>query len=322
MAGLMQISLKDQAANELAKFNERIAGLSEYKLMTVAEHGIGKVTKCRQAVKQLRLDIEEKRKELKADSLEYGRTVDGIAKQLTAVVRDVEDTLAAQEAEHEAEKQRVKAAKEAERMAALNARIDRMINAGVMPENRVQIEAMTAEEFESHLAAEIVKAAEAKAEAERLEQLRLEEAERQANEIRIREEELRAEQMRLDAERAAEAERQRIEREAIEAERAEMRREQEELQRQQQALRAKAEAEAAEQRRIAREAEEERQAEVLRLRLEALKPEIEKAEAFVSALLIAAEDSIRRLNSPGWSDEALQAVKNCGRSIVAMVRDR
>jgi chromosome segregation ATPase len=150
---------------------------------------------------------------------------------------------------------------------------------------------------------------------ERRERLQAEqeaEAKRQAEELRVRAEEM--ERQRL-ADEAAMAE----QRKAMEAERAEMRRQQEEVNRQQAELRAKAEAEAAEQRRKEREAEEARKAEAEVARLEALKPEIEKAQDFAQSMITDAQDSLTRLGNPAWAGDAMHAVRNCVAAIIALV---
>ena len=56
----------------------------------------------------MRVNIEKKRKELKASSLEFGRAVDGEAKRLTSAVLEVESHLLSQRKIVEDEKERIK----------------------------------------------------------------------------------------------------------------------------------------------------------------------------------------------------------------------
>ncbi len=65
-----------------------------------------------QKVKGVRIDIEKKRKELKASSLEFGRAVDGEAKRLTSAVSEIEEHLARQRAVVDDEKKRRQREKE------------------------------------------------------------------------------------------------------------------------------------------------------------------------------------------------------------------
>lgn len=62
-----------------------------------------------------RTKVEQRRKELKADSLEWGRKVDGSAKELTALIESIEKPLQAKKDAVDAEKDRVK--REAEEAA-------------------------------------------------------------------------------------------------------------------------------------------------------------------------------------------------------------
>lgn len=70
-------------------------------------------------LRDTRVAIEKRRKELKADSLEYGRRVDTVAKLLIEQLLEIEQPLKDQKAAVDEEKARVKAKKEAvERKAA------------------------------------------------------------------------------------------------------------------------------------------------------------------------------------------------------------
>jgi seryl-tRNA synthetase len=126
-----------------------------------------------------------------------------------------------------------------------------------------------------------------------------EEAERirQAEELRIRAEEI---ERQRQADEAVLAEQRR----AMEAEREELRRQQDEIRK------------AAEEK-----AEAERKAEKL-ARLEALKPEIEKAENFAQCMITDAQDSLLRLGNPEWGNDAMHAIRNCGATIISLVQSR
>ena len=114
------LSLTEQAVNAMKQFEPLIENVRSYAVLTVSDDGIEKVSETRKSMKRLRLDIEAKRKELKAGALEYGNTVDGIAKKLSEPVIEVEGILQAQEEEFEAEKE-----KERERMAIAKIEIAR-----------------------------------------------------------------------------------------------------------------------------------------------------------------------------------------------------
>ena len=228
------------AVTELSRFNDQISSVKQYANVTLADDGIGKVEECHKTVKRLRLDIEAKRKDLKSGALEYGRTVDSIAKQLTAEVEPIEDRLAAERAIHDAEKEREKKEREAAKAAKLQSRIDQLNALGspidlaalaVMPDDdwawfmadekrkvternaRIEVERKAAEEFATKQRAERdAEAARMKAELE----LQAAENKRQAEELAIRKAEI-AEQQRIESERM------KAERAELEAKQAEIR---------------------------------------------------------------------------------------------------
>ena len=55
--------------------------------------GLAKVHAARMEVKNCRVAVEKHRKHLKADALEYGRTVDKEAKRITALLEPIEQHL-------------------------------------------------------------------------------------------------------------------------------------------------------------------------------------------------------------------------------------
>ena len=177
--------------------------------------GAKAVDAARRAVKAKRCEVERRRKELKADALEWGRAVDAEAKRITGLLEPIEQHLEEEETRIELEKARIAA----EEQARVNARrrdeherVMRRIEAlnrvggytGVM--TAAQMGDLSEMEFDELLdahrerweAAEVAR----KAEEKRLEQVRREqvaERERIAEERRIIEEEKRA----MAAEKAA-----------------------------------------------------------------------------------------------------------------------
>jgi len=99
------MELKERIKEDIAKFNwadAAIAQLSETKgKLTVTslddEVGFTAVRAARMDMVKYRSNIEKVRKELKADSLEYGRQVDGEAKRLTELILKIENPLKFQE---------------------------------------------------------------------------------------------------------------------------------------------------------------------------------------------------------------------------------
>jgi hypothetical protein len=360
-----ELTMTGRAVQELSTFNSLIETVIPYGDLTVADDGIGKVEEAHKAVKRLSASIEKKRKELKADALEYGRTVDSIAKQLTEKVDGVESKLKAEREAFDAVEKAEKAAKEAAKMAAKQARINEMVANGIaldwvaaeLPEEEwmwwlskakkeaasIVEEKRIAEEFaakqrkEREELAANMRAEEAAVQktqnritrmealgvaigsAERVGQLSDEQfehdyriAKKAVDDRRDAEEKemkRQAEELRI---RAGEIEKQRLADEAALAEqRKSMEAEKAELFRQQQELRKAAEA----------KDKAEREAEKL-ARLEALKPEIEKAQGFAECMITDAQDSLIRLGNPEWAGDAMHAIRNCGAAIISLVQCR
>lgn len=227
--------------------------------------------------RELRVAVEDKRKELKADSLAYGKAVDKVAKFLTSEIEAIEEPIKLakkreddrveaekQEAERKAREAReaveraAREAEEAERRAAHEAEQRRLA------EERAKLEAERKAMEEQRAAIE----------AEQRRQREAAEAE-----LRKQREALEAEQRRIAEQQADEARKLAEERAAVEAER----RRQEEAERQRLAeieLQQRAAEEAA---RIQREAEERESR-----RLAAL-PEAEKLKAWLLRIREAVE---------------------------------
>jgi chromosome segregation ATPase len=187
------------------KLAEEVERLRGHSFSTPAQYkdGVKAIATCR----GFRVAIEERRKELKEESLSYGRQVDLVAKQLVAVVENVEKVL-------KAEKQEVDEAKErAKREAAMAEQ--RRIEA----EAREKLEA-EAEQHRAQRAAEEKRLAaerqELEAERARMQQER-QELEQLRQEAKLRREALEEQQRLADAERAAQERAERLKAEAEEA---------------------------------------------------------------------------------------------------------
>jgi DNA repair exonuclease SbcCD ATPase subunit len=253
--------------------------------------------------RELRVEIETRRKELKADAIAYGRKVDGEAKRITQALLDVETPLKLLKEVVDNEKARIKRAAEKKRLA----------------EEREKLEAERAEEKAQEKLLREIEEARLAEERKKLEEERAKfEAERQtaekrafAVEVKIQQEKLDREheatakfeaeeherQTRLDKEqqeRDARLEEEREKRLAEDRERAEnqriededrehRRRELEALEHERQA-REKAEKEA-EQKRLEDERRKTELAELEKRRLAAL-PDVEKLKVYMAALLI------------------------------------
>lgn len=238
-----------------------------------------------------RVKIENRRVELKADALEFGRKVDATAKTLTALIVEIEEPLKSKKAAVDDEKERVKReAEEAEKRAL---------------EAKVRAERV-AEEAKLRAARE-VEDARLKADAERLA------AERAAYEEQKRkdEEAQAAERARVEERLAAERAAQRAAQAKIDAERAEV----------EKRARAVAEQEAA-----ARRAEEKRQADLQAERERAEAHERALAAAKREAELLAAmAPEIERVHTFGAEIRAFAvghakletfASQDCGRVVM------
>jgi membrane protein involved in colicin uptake len=291
-------SMTDRAVQELSTFNEMIAGIIHYGEMTVEANGIGQVEEAHKAVKKLNAAIEKKRKELKAGALEYGRTVDNIAKQLSDTVDSVESKLKAERDAFDAIEKAEKAAKEAAKMAAKQKRLDDMVAEGIpvdlaaadLPDEEWMWWFSKAKKHVAELAERIAEEkrqaeafeAQQRKEREELAAKMAEEAKRQAEELRIRAEEIERQRR---ADEAAMAE----QRKAMEAEREELRRQQEVIRRAEETAKLKAAAEADALRRQQREA--------------AAAPEMEKLDKVLTAMKNAGSAALQDCGVPQWSAE-------------------
>lgn len=262
-AELCRVSLPE---DQIAALGERYLALKIKDAKDKA--GLDAVHKARMIVKNHRIAIDKRREELKADSIAYGRRIESEAKRLMGLLAPIEEHLLSEEKRVKDEEERIKREKmEAERLKA-------------------EAEARAAREAE-----------EARIAAER------EELERQRAAMRAEQERLDAIRREQDAaahaerERLAEIERkQREESARIEAEKKRLADAENERQRQielEEAKRTAAEKARAEtEARLKREQEEaekirieaERRVAEETARAEAMRPDVEKIQAFAGTL--------------------------------------
>jgi len=276
---------------------------NDYMALTVKglddEEGFKAVHKARMVVKGIRIDVEKRRKALKADALEWGKKVDSEAKRIFNRIEPIETHLTKQEEVITKEQERIRAEKERKLQEAAQARCDTMARIGVAL-SYAQSLTMTEDDFAPILADALARydAEQALiAEEKRLEQERIE-TERKSREAeaaklaeeRAEIEKLRAEQDRIQKEEEAKL---RAEREKIEAERRAVenaRHEQEhkaavEAAKKEAAEKAIREAKEQAEREAREKAEAERLAKEEAARQEALRPDKEKIIAYASKIL-------------------------------------
>jgi colicin import membrane protein len=288
---LIEWRKQDAAIAQLAEqyMPLRIEGLTD-------KVGFKKVHEARMVVKNTRVAVEKKRKELKADALAYGQAVDAEARRLTKLLEPIETHLQAEEDAVEAEKERLRKIEEDAKRAALQKRLDALAAYGVTP-NPLAIVDLTEERFQEQLEAAKVAAAER----ERLAEIERKRLADEAEARRIEGEKLAAERAELDRQRREQdAERQKIEaeRRAVELEKAkqeaaEKARIDTERRLAEQSAREKAAA-AAEAQRLADKAKAD---EAARLKAEAERPQREKIEAVAELI-----EQITPPAGPGYYD--------------------
>jgi len=95
----------------------KINGLDDKK-------GYQAVDTARKDVKTKRVEVEKRRKELKADALEYGRKVDNIAKEITTKLEEIENHLISEQKAIDDEIAKIRAEKEEKERQKLQNRIE------------------------------------------------------------------------------------------------------------------------------------------------------------------------------------------------------
>jgi len=256
----------------LEELRDKLSAMERPDAMTTPSayrQGVTVIARCR----NWRVQVEARRKQLKASSLDWGRRVDAAAKELVAAIESVELPVKQMKAEADTKKERVKREKEE---AARAAREEQIRKAREAEEARLRA---VREAEERRLAAEraelLVQQRKLREEQARQDAI---EAERQAK-LKAEREAFEAE---LEAQRAMiAAEEKRIAELKAQAEREERER-QDRIRAEQEAeeLAARKKAEAEEQERL----EAERKAAAA-ARLEALKPDKERAIAYLDGLL-------------------------------------
>lgn len=131
--------------------DEKIAELREkFMPLTIAgvedRRGYDMVHSARMEIRDLRVTVEKTRKALKEDALEYGRKVDREAKRIASQLAPIEDHLEAQEKAVDAEREKIKAQKQAEAAALLQKRIEALQAVG-HPVNLAEVTLMTEAQF-------------------------------------------------------------------------------------------------------------------------------------------------------------------------------
>jgi hypothetical protein len=101
--------------------------------LTVETHGLKKVVEGRKAVVKLRTSIDKRRKLLNEEAKKWIDTVNGVAKEIGAIIEPVEIHLKHQEALHEEQQRQAAEAERVERVAVR--RMSWPENAGVFPES-------------------------------------------------------------------------------------------------------------------------------------------------------------------------------------------
>lgn len=115
------------------------------------KEGYEECKKARVEVKTLRVSIEKRRKELKKDSLEFGRMVDGKAKELSAPLEEVEAHLKAQQDIIDAEKKRRKEEAERKERERVEGMFKTLVSVGINNLTMGEVAAMKEDEFEARV---------------------------------------------------------------------------------------------------------------------------------------------------------------------------
>ncbi len=250
---IVEYSVSDAAIEQLrARYTGlTIQSTADYERVRV---GIGEV-------RDIRVQVEKTRVELKADALAYGRKVDTEAKRITGLLLEIEEPLKLEKAKVDDEKARIKREKEEAERAAIAAELKAKLDAEEAAQKAERDRIAAEQQAESDRLAKERAALEA-------ERAAAEEERRKAQ--AIIDEQNRIAQAKLDEEAAKlKAERERLAREQFEREARE---------RAEADARAKVEREAAE-----KNAREEREAEEREHRA-AMAPDFEKLAAFAKAI--------------------------------------
>ena len=189
---------REQQLTELHQVKaDALATVRPLKDLTVEVHGLKKVVEGRKAVVKLRTSIDKRRKLLNEEAKKWIDTVNGVAKEIGAIIEPVEIHLKHQEALHEEQQRQAAEAERVERVAVR--RITWPENAGAFPESEAgSLSALewTSFTFERVKAENARRQEEAQRAAERAE---LEDLRRAKADSDRREAELLAERRRIEA---------------------------------------------------------------------------------------------------------------------------
>jgi hypothetical protein len=123
---------------ELTKFDVVVPAVAELskeflplKIASIDDtEGYTEVSKALRFVVSRRTAVEDKRKELKADSLAYGRAVDARAKEITEMLSPIELHLKSEKDRIDEEKEQIKKREEEAKLAVINDRSNKLIRLG------------------------------------------------------------------------------------------------------------------------------------------------------------------------------------------------
>ncbi len=145
MSQIVEYSITDAA---IAEMKSMYMGLKVLNLDD--KEGFKAVHSARMIVKGKRCEVEKRRKELKADALEYGKKVDSEAKRILGLLEPIETHLTNEEEKITKEKERLRAEQEAEEKAKIERRVNALFQYGVMLPF-ADVAAMSEKEFEQKL---------------------------------------------------------------------------------------------------------------------------------------------------------------------------
>jgi hypothetical protein len=126
---------------ELTKFDVVVPKIEELKAQCLPltinglddVDGYKAVSDALKFVVKKRTSIEDKRKELKADSLAYGKAVDARAKEITQMLSPIEEHLREQKEKVDAELLKIEEQKEAHKQSVIKCRHNSLLNLGMLP---------------------------------------------------------------------------------------------------------------------------------------------------------------------------------------------
>jgi len=124
---LKKYNVTDKSLQELEK---KCLSVKVFDVDDKKGYAVAKTTKGE--VRSIRIQVEKTRKQLKADSLAFGRAVDREAVRITNILTPLEDHLSNQEKIVDDEKERIKAEKEEKLKQKAKARVDVLISNGMV----------------------------------------------------------------------------------------------------------------------------------------------------------------------------------------------